>query len=442
MKEGMYKMYNTYTLKNGLRVVTEKIEYLNSISVGVMVQNGSRNESLEVNGISHFIEHMFFKGTDKRTSKKVMEDIENVGGQINAFTSKEATCYYIKALNTHLDLALDVLSDIMLNAKFDPEEIEKEKGVVIEEINMSDDSPEDVLDDVHSRSTFGDEALGYPILGTIPLVKSFTREKILDFIKEKYTPYNSVISICGKFDDKELEGLINMYFGEWKSTKEYKPEYKPVEIQIDSAYAKKEIEQLHISLGLQGLSYGDDYNYPLVLVNNIFGGGASSILFQKVREELGLCYSIASYLQPFEGVGTLNIYAGLNRNYGEKALEVIDQEISLFVKNGITKEQLEINKEKIKANYILGLESTSSRMFANAKAYLFRNRIKTQEDVTNKIDRINKDDIQYVLDKCFKKGVLNAAYVGQDVEYDKLNAIILKNANAYDNSKHTNKIKL
>lgn len=430
-------MYNTYTLKNGLRVVTEKIEHLNSISVGVMVQNGSINEAPEVNGISHFIEHMFFKGTDKRTSKKVMEDIENVGGQINAFTSKEATCYYIKALNTHLDLALDVLSDIMLNAKFDPEEIEKEKGVVIEEINMSEDSPEDVLDDVHSKAAFGDNSLGYPILGTIPLVKSFTREKILDFISEKYTPYNSVISVCGKFDDKELEDLINKYFGGWKSKHQYKPKYEKTIIQVNSSYAKKEIEQLHISLGLQGLPYGDDNNYSLVLLNNIFGGGASSILFQKVREELGLCYSIASYLQPFQSVGTLNVYAGLNRNYGEKALEVIDREIALFSKNGITNTQLEINKEKIKANYILGLESTSSRMFANAKTYLFRNKLKTQEEVIKKIDEISKENIQYVLDKCFKKGVLNAAYVGQDVEYDKLDSIILKNAKAYDNSKYS-----
>jgi len=435
-------MYNTYTLKNGLRVVTEKIEHLNSISVGVMVQNGSRNESLEVNGISHFIEHMLFKGTDKRTSKEIMESIEDVGGQINAFTSKEATCYYIKALNTHLDLSLDVLSDIMLNAKFDPEEIEKEKGVVIEEINMSDDSPEDVLDDIHSKSSFGESSLGYPILGTISLVKSFTREKILNFIDEKYTPYNSVISVCGKFDDKELEDLINKYFGSWESKNKYKPEYNKAIIQVDSAYTKKEIEQLHISLGLEGLPYGDENNYALVLLNNIFGSGASSILFQKVREELGLCYSITSYLQPFQGVGTLNIYAGLNRNYGEKALEVIDKEIALFSKIGITDKQLEINKEKIKANYILGLESTSSRMFANAKTYLFSNKVKTQEEVIKKIDDINKDNIQYVLDRCFKKGVINTAYVGQDVEYAKLDSIILKNAKAYDNSKHNNKLEL
>jgi predicted Zn-dependent peptidase len=435
-------MYNTYTLKNGLRVVTEKIEYLNSVSVGVMVQNGSRNESKEVNGISHFIEHMFFKGTDKRTSKGIMEEIENVGGQINAFTSKEATCYYVKALNTHLDLSLDILSDIMLNAKFDPDEIEKEKGVVVEEINMSEDSPEDVLDDAHSKVCFNEDELGYPILGTIPLVKSFTREKILKFIDEKYTPFNSVISICGKFDDKELEDLLNKYFGEWKNDNKYKPEYSKTEIQVGSAYVKKEIEQLHISLGLQGLPYGYENNYALVLLNNIFGNGASSILFQKVREELGLCYSIASYLQPFQEVGTLNIYAGLNRNYGEKALEVIDKEIKLFSKNGITNEQFQINKEKIKANYILGLESTSSRMFSNAKTFLFRNMIKTQEEVIKKIDNISKDDIQYVLEKCFNNGILNAAYVGQDVEYTKLDSIILKNVKAYDNSDISGKQKL
>ena len=206
-------MYNTYTLKNGLRVITEKINHLNSISVGVMVQNGSRNEDANLNGISHFIEHMFFKGTDRRNSKKIVEDIENVGGQINAFTSKESTCYYVKTLNTHLDVSLDVLSDMMLHSKFDEEEIEKEKGVVIEEINMSQDSPEDVLDDTHSRACFGDNPLGRPILGTIPLVKSFTREKILNFIKEKYTPYNSVISVCGNFDTKELEELLEKYFG-------------------------------------------------------------------------------------------------------------------------------------------------------------------------------------------------------------------------------------
>ena len=251
-----------------------------------------------------------------------------------------------------------------------------------------------------------------------------------------------MISICGNFKDDELRDLIEKYFGSWECKNKNIVDYGNSIIQVGSAYGKKEIEQLHISLGLKGLPYADKNNYSLVLLNNIFGNGASSILFQKVREELGLCYSIGSYLQPFQGVGTLNIYAGLNKNYGEKALEVINKELNLFVKNGITDRQLEINKEKIKANYILGLESTSSRMFANAKRYLFKNSIRTQEEVIDMIDNIDKDDIQYVLDSCFKTGILNAAYVGQDVECDKLDSIILKNAKAYDNSNINGKIEI
>ncbi|MBN1038203.1 MULTISPECIES: pitrilysin family protein [unclassified Clostridium] len=435
-------MYNTYTLDNGLRVITEKIDHLNSVSVGIMIQNGSRNESEEVNGISHFIEHMFFKGTKKRSAKQIVEEIENVGGQINAFTSKETTCYYIKALNTHLDLSLDVLSDMILNSNFDEEEIEKEKGVVIEEINMSQDSPEDVLDDEHSKAVFRENPLSYPILGTIPKIKSFNRKKILNFISEKYTPYNSVISVCGKFDENELKKLIEDCFGSWKSKKKYIPEYNKPKIHCESGYVNKEIEQLHISLGLKGLPYRDRNSYPLVLLNNVLGGGASSILFQKVREELGLCYTICSYLQPFQGIGTINIYTGLSKNYAHKALEVINREVIEFSNKGITKNQLEISKEKIKATYILGLESTSSRMFANAKSYLFTNEVFTEEDVIRKIDDINQNDIQNVLDECFKPGILNAGYVGQEVNHDELSRIILADTKAYNNFFNRDKVNI
>ncbi|ATD54979.1 M16 family metallopeptidase [Clostridium chauvoei] len=435
-------MYNLYTLKNGLRVVTEYIEHVNSISVGVMVQNGSRNEDIEVNGISHFIEHMFFKGTYKRTSKEIVQEIENVGGQINAYTSKEATCYYIKALNTHLELSIDILSDMILNSKFDEEEIEKEKGVVIEEINMSEDTPEDVLENDHSKAIFGENSLSYPILGTIESVKSFTREKIMDFINSKYTPYNSVISICGKFDEKELKRILEEYFGGWESNNIYIPKYNTPILLNDSKYTNKQIEQLHINLSFKGLPYAHTKGYSLVLLNNIFGGGASSILFQKVREELGLCYTIYSYGQPYLGTGIVNIYTGVSKQYADKALTVIDKELKLFAKEGITKDILEINKEKIKANYILGLESTSSRMFANAKVLLLQNKINTQEDVIKRINNINNDDISYVLEECFKPGIISTAYVGQEIDYKKLNQSISRDIKAYDNSGQNGKIKI
>lgn len=417
-------MYNLYTLKNGLRVVTEKNDSVKSISVGVMVQNGSRNESLENNGISHFIEHMFFKGTDKRTPKEIAASVENLGGQINAFTSKEATCYYVKNLYTHLELSLEILSDILLHSKFSEEDIEREKSVVVEEINMSADNPEDALDDLHSEIAFGKDSLARPILGTINKVNSFTRKDIKEFIKNKYTPYNSVISVCGNFDEKKLKELIEKYFGNWKSDFTYVPKYEETFVHSGSNYLNKDIEQLHISLGLKGLPYGDERSYALVLLSNIFGGGASSILFQKVREELGLCYTVYCYPQPFQGVGMFNIYAGLGKNYGEKALKAIIEEIKSFSNYKITKDELEKNKEKLKATYILGLESTSSRMFSNAKSILFRNRINTQDDVLNKIDNISNEDIDFVLKECFGNGIINASYVGNNVDYNKLDNVI------------------
>ena len=427
-------MFNLYKLDNGLRVVTEYIEHVNSISVGVMVQNGSRNETKDVNGISHFIEHMFFKGTDKRNSKQIVQEIENIGGQINAYTSKETTCYYIKALNTHVDLCLDVLSDMLLNSKFDEEEIAKEQGVVIEEINMSQDNPEDVLDEIHSEAIFGNDSLAYPILGTPDRIKSFNRKKIKDYIKTHYTPYNSVLSICGKFDEKELRKMIEEYFGKWSTENKYNPKYEIVTLKNNSKYTEKQIEQVHINLGLNGLPYADDKAYSLVLLNNIFGGGASSIMFQKVREELGLCYSIYSYMQPYLGVGTLNIYTGLSNKYADKAIEVINKQLYEFANKGISKELLDINKEKIKASYILGLESTSSRMFANAKTFLLQNKVKTQEDVINRINQIGNDDINYVLERCFKPGIITSAYVGENIDENKLNSVIFDSKVAYDNT--------
>ncbi len=435
-------MYNIYKLKNGLRVVTEYIDHVNSISVGVMVQNGSRNEDLSVNGISHFIEHMFFKGTEKRSSKEIVQEIENVGGQINAYTSKEATCYYIKALNTHLNLSIEILADMLINSKFDDEEIAKEQGVVIEEINMSEDSPEDVLDNNQAEAIFGNNSLSYPILGTIENIKSFNRNKIKKFIKSHYTPYNSVVSVCGKFDEKELIKILEDNFGEWDGDKDYIPTYETPILLNDSKYTNKQIEQLHINLSLKGLPYAHEKAYSLVLLNNVLGGGASSILFQKVREELGLCYTIYSYGHPYLGVGINNIYTGVSKQSAEKALDVINKEVKKFAKEGISNDVIEINKEKIKANYILGLESTSSRMFSNAKNMLLQNKIRTQEEVIKRINNINNDDINYVLDTCFKPGIISSAYVGQDIEYEKLNEILEPNIKAYDNAQKEASVRL
>jgi predicted Zn-dependent peptidase len=424
-------MYNWFKLSNGLRVVVESIDYVNSVSVGLWVENGSRNESPENNGISHFIEHMLFKGTENRSAKALAEEIEDVGGQINAFTGKEATCFYIKALDTHLELSLDILSDMLFNSKFREEDIEKEKGVVIEEISMSEDSPEDVLSELHNKAIWDEDSISLPILGTVDTVKSFTREQLIDYVSSSYIPENSVISICGKIDLTKIQVVLERFFGEWKCANKKVTNYSAPHIMNNNLYRVKSIEQLHISLGIPGIPMGDDDMYTLLLVNNILGGGVSSLLFQKIREEYGLCYTIYSYVSSFYNTGVVTIYTGLNSKFAGDALNLIKQELDGFIKNGISDDKLFKAKEQIKGNYILGLESTSSRMFSNGKSMLFLNKINEPKYIMKKIDDIDQMDIDRVMDRTFKKGILNSAFVGDNLNMELYTKVLANSKGAY-----------
>ena len=429
-------MYNVFSLKNGLRVVIENIDYVNSVSVGLWIENGSRNEGLDNNGISHFIEHMLFKGTNNRTAKEIAECIEGVGGQINAFTGKEATCFYIKLLYTHLELALDVLSDMLFNSKFSEEDIEKEKGVITEEINMSEDSPEDVLSDLHCTAIWGNDSITLPILGEVKTIKSFTRKMLIDYISSYYIPENSVISIAGKFNQDEIENLVTKYFGSWKSNIKHITSYSKPEIQRNHIFKKKKIEQLHMSLGIPGLETGNNDIYSLLLLCNVLGGGASSLLFQKIREEKGMCYSIYSYISAFKNTGIITLYAALNPNCAAEAVCLIKDEIESFAKEGISKEKLCKAKEQLKGSYILGLESTSSRMFNNGKSILFLNKINTPEDIIEKINNINSDSLEKVIDLTFKKGIYNSSYVGANIDMKIMKDILQEDKYPFDISRN------
>lgn len=415
-------MYKLIKLDNGLRIVLEHIPYVSSVSVGVFVQTGSRNENKHNNGISHFIEHMLFKGTNKRAGKEIAETIENVGGQINAFTSKEMTCFYTKSLNTHLDLSLDVLSDILLNSKLADEDIEKEKNVIYEEINMSEDSPEDVLMDLHSIAIWGEDSLSLPILGTKESLKGFNREILKEYMGKYYIPDNSVISICGNFNVTTIESLVDKYFGHWNVNENSKvlTNYSSPLILKDNLYRKKEIEQLHISLGIPGIEMGNDSIYPLLILTNILGGGASSILFQKLREEMSICYSVYCGLSSMKNTGIINIYLGLNTAVAAKAINAIKEQMNIFTKKGINEVQLYNSKEQLKGSYILGLESTSSRMFSNGKSALFLNKIKTPEEILNKIDKISMEHVNEVMEHTFKQGIVNSSFVGDISNIDEI----------------------
>lgn len=405
-------MFKKIVLENGVRLVYENIPYVRSVSVGIWVGTGSRSESLKNNGISHFIEHMLFKGTINRSAREIAETIDAIGGQINAFTGKECTCYYTKTLDTHLDIALDVLSDMYFNSKFDSSDINTEKKVVIEEISMYEDTPEELVHDVFSEMVWQKNSLGYPILGTQECIKKFNKKMIKKYMDEFYTPYNTVISVAGNFDESELIEYVQKYFGNWKYDGKFKLDYSPVEYVIDKDIRRKDTEQVHLCMGFDSVQHGDDRIYPLLALNNIFGGGMSSRLFQNIREERGLVYSIYSYPSTYMGAGLFVIYAGMNPECLQEVVDLTKKEINILVKNGITQDELNKSKDQLKGSYILGLESVGSRMNSLGKSELLLNKIETPEEVIEKMNRIKIDDVYEIIESFFKCDNMSISAVG------------------------------
>lgn len=406
-------MYNKITLNNGIRIVTENIPYVKSASIGIWVEAGARKETRKNNGVSHFIEHMLFKGTKKRTAKEIAESIDSIGGQINAFTSKECTCYYVKVLDNHLPIAIDVLGDMLLNSTFTEEDIIKEKSVVLEEIGMYEDSPEDKVYDLLSKTIFNDNSLSFPILGSSESLKQLSRDMIMDYFLEQYIPSNIVISIAGNFEYDSTISLVEQYFGNWSPKKASINLYTHPVINQNLTSKVKDTEQLHFCLGMEGISQGEDNLYSLLVLNNIFGGSMSSRLFQKIREEHGLVYSIYSYPSSYKDVGIFTVYAGLNPNQIINVAQLIMDEIKLLKKNYLKKEDIHKSKEQLKGNYILGLESTSSRMTALGKSELLLRKTFSPKDILEKIDKVTLSNINEIIEKVFDHSKFNISYVGK-----------------------------
>lgn len=408
-------MYERYSLSNGIKVITEHIPYVNSISMGVWIRSGSRYESLSNNGVSHFIEHMMFKGTNKRNSKEIAEEIEELGGQINAFTGKEATCFYVKLLDEHIDVGIDILSDIIHNSRFSIDDINKEKGVVQEEINMYEDSPEDLVLDLLSECTWGIDALAYPILGTNNSVNNINREMIMGYLESTYTPENIVISVAGNYNSKELREKFEKAFGVKKLSKSNEIKLNTPTIHRDILVKNKDIEQIHVALTLNGIELGNEKLYTLLAINNYFGGNTSSKLFQNLREDKGYVYTIYSFPSSYLNRGIFNIYFALNGQYLDNAIEVIHEEIRNIQKNKMTNIEIKKAKEQLKGSYILGLESVSSRMFSVGKSELMLKKVYEPKEVLTQIDSITKDSVDEVIDYIFGEGILSAAAVGRNI---------------------------
>lgn len=413
-------MYKIHTLKNGLTIIGEEIPYLKSISLGVWINAGSRIEDEKISGVSHFIEHMLFKGTKNRTSKEIASEIDNLGGQINAFTSKECTCYYVKLLDSHIDIGIDILSDMILNPLFDKNDIDKERLVILEELKMYEDSPEDLAYDLLIENIYKGDPLGMNIIGTEESLKGIGRKEIVDYFEKYYVPNNSVISVCGNFNFEEMINKLEEKFINWNS--------KDVNIEVEKAkfnscfIAKnKDTEQVNIAISLEAIPVEDIKEvYALSVINTVFGGSISSRLFQKIREEQGLVYSIYSSQSLYRKCGEVGIYASMSKDNLKKVYEMILDEIKDLKENYLTEKEIKESKEQLKGSYILGLESTSSRMMSIGKSMLLHRQVRDTDEILKLIDEVDKDTINRVIDKVFNIDKLGICIVGKDVEDIKL----------------------
>lgn len=397
---------------NGLRLIINKMEGFVSVSCGVLVKTGSINETEKDNGISHFIEHVMFKGTKKRTAFEISDHIDRIGAQINAFTSKELTCYYTKSTGEHLENSLEVLSDIFFDSVFDKDELEKEKGVIIEEINMSEDTPEELCLDLLAKSYYGNSGLGQTILGPAKNIKKFTRDDVKGYMDKYYTADNVVISLSGSLDvDKAVE-LVEKYFAQKFKSKKCASQRKVKSVPAKSLYKSKRIEQTHLGFAMPGFTMHDSRCDAASIANIILGGGMSSRLFQKIREELGLAYSVYSYGSQYKDSGVIEICAGVNTAQRDLAVEAIVSEVKKFKKEGITEQEFLRGKEQIKSAFIMGRESTSSQMLLYGKYLLFLDEVFDVEKRLKKLETLTIKDVFEVIDLTFDIEKAATATVG------------------------------
>ncbi|MDD5919128.1 MAG: pitrilysin family protein [bacterium] len=400
-------------LENGIRVIGEPMPHYRSVSMGVWVDAGSVCENEAEAGASHFIEHMLFKGTERRTAAEIAAEMDAIGGNLNAFTAKECTCFYAKVLDEHLPRAADMLADLLRNSKFDEADIEREKGVVCEEILMTEDSPEDMAHETLCALLYEDTPLAKPILGTQESVRSFTRETLMDYMGRHYMPNNIVISCAGHFEREALMDALNRYFAGGGMGERSPRKVSTLSGGHRFRAVEKDIEQVHLCLGFPGFALDEDGQYALFVLNNALGGSMSSRLFQSIREARGLAYSVYSYPSSYTETGYFALYAGTGEGTAEQVTALILEELEKLRKNGLTKEEFIRSKEQLKGSYMLGQESTSARSNAIGKMELLRSRVYSEEEIMQRIERITMDDVQAILPKVLDANAMCASAVGR-----------------------------
>ncbi len=399
-------------LPNGLVVITEPMPHLRSISVGIWIRTGSRREPAELNGISHFIEHMVFKGTARRTAEEIARSIDSVGGMLDAFTAKEMICFNAKVLDEHLPIAFEVLADLVLRPRFAEEDIAKEKQVVLEEIKMDEDNPDYLVHEIFTQNFWRGHPLGKPILGTRETVKQFTRESLFACFRRWYTSSNTVITAAGNLEHARLLDLVAREFAELAPATDGFADSAPRPHARITTRTKRELEQVHICLGVPSYPMVHERRFAAAVLNNILGGGMSSRLFQNIREKQGLAYAVFSELSPYRDTGLLSVYAGTARETAGRVVRSVLDEFCSLKQQPVTKEELRRAKDHLKGSLVLSLESTSARMSNLARQEMYFGRFFTPDELLASIERVTHEEAQQVAQASFQPEQIGVTVLG------------------------------
>jgi predicted Zn-dependent peptidase len=401
-----------FVMDNGIRVLMEPMASVRSAAVGVWVDVGSRDEGPGEEGLSHFLEHMFFKGTRRRSAHELAREIDVLGGELNAFTSRENTAFYTKALDEHLPRAVALLGEIFLDSTFVRQELEREKQVVLEEIKMVEDDPEEFIYDLHTDLVWRNHPLGRPILGEIPVIESMTRKRLTEFLARKYRPANTVIAVAGRFDPSAFEALIAKTFSRFDGGGPGPVRRAPPTTRGGVFLKRKALEQVHICLGAQGLSQAHKDRFALHVLNTVLGGSVSSRLFQEVRERRGLAYSIYSGTASYHDAGLFTIYAAASKTAADQVIKLCLRECRSLRKKPVPKDELTHAKDHLKGSLILGLEGTYSRMSRMAKDELYGGRHVSINEIVHGIDAVTADDLLRMANTCLAKDTMSLTVLG------------------------------
>lgn len=405
-------MYRKVVLDNGLRVVTERMPALKSVTIGIWVNVGSRDEGMGEEGFSHFIEHMFFKGTPTRSAAQISREIDALGGEMNAFTTRETTTLYVKVLDEQLKPALALLADLFHHSRFPAKEIDKEKQVVLEEMRMVRDDPEELVQELHTQQIFGAHPLGRPILGAAGTIRNLERRDILRYIQQHYHPRETIVAVAGNFEPKPLLVWLDGRFGRFEQSAAPTRNRWPAEVHGGLQVHEKRLEQAHLCLGLKGIAVEHKDRYAAYLLNAVLGGNVSSRLFQEIREKRGLAYSIYSCLSAYSDGGMWSVYAGTRPKEAPKVVELVLREIKRLCVHGIESAELERAKNQMKGSVMLGLESTSSRMSKLAKDELHHGRRVSLDEVMAGIDRVSRSQLLGLSRELFDERCLSVTALG------------------------------